>query len=128
MEVSPLCRALRACAYSCRHSETTQPETTNRNTGKPWLAANPRHTAQPETTMTAVMPRKTGLFLRSSPCWTRRIGVTLMGRLRGRHRAAGEPAEGVTGPPDHVIRDGDSTGSARKTHGGRAGFRPGPSG
>src|SRR3954447_19981567 len=63
--MSPLCRAVRACAYSCRHRETTQAAVTNRNTATPGCAANPVQVAQPVTAVTATIPTKTGLILRS---------------------------------------------------------------
>ena len=56
---------MRACAYSCRHSDTTQPETTKRKTAKPGLAESSVHTAHADTTMIATRPRKTGLIRRS---------------------------------------------------------------
>lgn len=65
MEMSPLCRAVRACAYSCRQSETIHAAVTNRNTATPGCSAKPVQVAQPVTAMTATIPRKTGLIRRS---------------------------------------------------------------
>src|SRR6188472_4312442 len=67
MELSPLCNAERACAYSCRQSETTQAAVTKRKTAMPsGLPVDvSAHTAQPETAMTATIPRKTGEIRRS---------------------------------------------------------------
>ncbi len=56
---------MRACAYSCRHSETIQPETTKRKTEKPVPDPMPFHTAHPDTAMIAASARKTGLTCRS---------------------------------------------------------------
>src|SRR3954465_4534120 len=77
--MSPLCRAVRACAYSCRHRDTTQAAVTNRNTATPGCSANPVQVAQPVTAVTARTPRKTGLTLRSL-----RLVVAVVIRLPGR--------------------------------------------
>src|SRR4051794_10466337 len=93
--MSPLCRAVRACAYSCRHRETIQAAVTNRNTATPGCSANPVQVAQPVTAVTARIRTKTGLIRRSlgrvvvavmggwAPCW---VG----GREARRYRAQGE--------------------------------------
>src|SRR4051812_28953553 len=85
--MSPLCRAVRACAYSCRHSETTQAAVTNRNTARPGCAANPVQVAQPVTAVTAIIPRKTGLTLRSL-----RLVVAVVMGLPGRYLSRGGTA------------------------------------
>src|SRR5882757_9647612 len=72
--MSPLCRAVRAWAYSCRQSETIHAAVTNRNTAGPGLSANPVQVAQPVTAVTATIPMKTGLILRS----LRREAVVVM--------------------------------------------------
>src|SRR3954462_15200809 len=109
--MSPLCSAVQACAYSCRHSETIQAAVTNRNTAMPGRFANPVQVAHPVTAVTARMPRNTGLILRSP--W--RVVVVLL-NLPG--LAAGPRPVG-TRPPDGR-RDAarglpDRTGRTRKT-------------
>ena len=75
MEMSPLCRAVRACAYSCRHSETIHAAVTNRNTATPGCSANPVQVAHPVTAVTATIPTNTGLIRRS--LW--RVVAVVMG-------------------------------------------------
>src|SRR5689334_19482286 len=110
--MSPLCRAVRACAYSCRHSETTQAAVTNRNTARPGSAANPVQVAHPVTAVTASIPRKTGLTLRSL-----RLVAVVMG-LPGRYF----PAVGL---PDGTGRTGKTSrgGAGVPWKAGRPGLR-----
>src|SRR5690242_14043071 len=75
--MSPLCRAVRACAYSCRHRETIQAAVTNRNTAMPGCAAYPVQVAQPVTAVTARIPTNTGLTRRSP----RRVVAVVIGGL-----------------------------------------------
>src|SRR3954447_2119338 len=93
--MSPLCSAVRACAYSCRHRETIQAAVTNRKTATPGFSANPVQVAQPVTAVTARIPTNTGLIRRSLG----RVVVAVMGagsllgsveREARRYRAYGE--------------------------------------
>lgn len=96
--MSPLCRAVRAWAYSCRQSETIQAAVTNRNTATPGCSANPVQVAQPVTAVTARMPRKTGLTRRSP----RRVVAVVM-ELLGSRTHGGMPDR--TGPGGKTSRD-----------------------